>query len=118
MKKGPKGNNISGLHVGLMVRKRMFAAGINKARLARKLNRGGATLKRSLMASTMQAYLIWELSVALKHNFFADLAAQVDAATEGSLQEGKVTIEALQAELKQLREERDILMRVVEKMSR
>ncbi|MCF8258180.1 MAG: hypothetical protein K9J06_11535 [Flavobacteriales bacterium] len=53
------------------------------------------------------------MSQALNHNLFADLAAQLDTATQGRMQEGKVTVEALQKELQQLREERDVLMRAL-----
>jgi len=73
IKQGPRGNTIPTLDIGKIVRKRMFDTGMNRSRLARKMGRNANGLSDRLYSSSMQAYLIWELSVALNHNFFADL---------------------------------------------
>jgi len=118
MKHGPKGNSIQGLHVGLLVRKRMFESGINKARLARRVNRNSTVVKRTLESSSMQAYLIWELSVALNHNFFADLAAQFDgtapATTDRNTSTTTTEMQRLREENAQLRTERDYLRKAID----
>lgn len=79
-----KGNHISGLDVGKMVRLIMFENGINKARLARKTDRTGTGIKQLIFNSSMQTYLVWELSLALNHNFFTDLAQQLADALEAN----------------------------------
>jgi hypothetical protein len=104
-----KGNTIAELDAGKLVRRVMFEKGMNKARLARKLGRSGTSIKGTIYNSSMQCYLLWELSVALNHNFFSDLALQLDAATEGKLEQQQNELELLKAEYQRLKEERDTL---------
>jgi hypothetical protein len=107
-----------GLNTGALLKQVLKIRRITHAALARAVNRSQSNISVILGERSTQAYILWEMSIALRHNLFTDIAAQLDAATEGRLQEGKPTVEALQAELAQVREERDTLMRVVEKLSR
>ena len=50
---------------------------IRKAALARFLNRSVNTLSTYIKNDTIQTAVLWELCHALKHNFFADIAAQL-----------------------------------------
>lgn len=52
---------------------------IYKAALARKIKRRASTLASFSKNHTIQTAVLWELSHALKHNFFADIAAQLPA---------------------------------------
>jgi hypothetical protein len=115
--KTPKGNTIVGLDVGKLVRQCMFDRGMNRARLARAMNRNATGMSARIYSSSMQAYLIWELSIALKHNFFADLAHQLDAATEGKLEQQHTELDALKLEYQSLKEERDYLRKAIDMMS-
>ncbi len=114
--KTPKGNTIVGLDVGKLVRQRMFDKGMNRARLARAMNRNATGMSARIYSSSMQAYLIWELSIALKHNFFADLAHQLDAATEGKLEQHHTELQQLQEAYNRLQEERDYLRKAIDMM--
>ena len=113
-----RGNTIGELNVVSIVRAKMFERGINKARLARKLNRDSTGIKRSIYRSSMQCYLLWELSVALDHNFFSDLAAQLNAATEGKLEQQQTELEQLKLEYQRIKEERDYLRKAVDLLGR
>ena len=50
---------------------------IRKAALARLMNRSFNTLSTYQKNDTMQTAILWEICHALKHNFFADIAAQL-----------------------------------------
>lgn len=107
------GKGAAGLHTGQLIREVLRTKRITQAALSRATRRPQSNISKLLNEPSTQAYILWEMSQALNHNLFADLAAQLDTATEGRLQEGKVTVESLQKELQQLREERDVLMRAL-----
>ena len=50
---------------------------IRKAALSRLINRSPKTLATYEKNSTLQTAILWEICHALKHNFFADIAAQL-----------------------------------------
>ncbi|MBI1288765.1 MAG: hypothetical protein GC178_14450 [Flavobacteriales bacterium] len=113
-KSSQKGNQIIGLHTGSMVEAERRKQRITFAVLSRRLGRNATGLTRILKRSSMQTYLVWELSVALGHNFFTDLAQQLDAATEGKLQQQQTELERLKLEYAKLKEERDYLRKAVD----
>lgn len=110
----PKGNTIPGLDVGKLIRGQQMRQRVTHAVLARRLKRNQSAIKRVLYNSSVQTYLVWELSVALKHNFFADLAQQLDAATEGKLEKQTTELEELKLEYARVKEERDYLRKAVD----
>lgn len=109
-----KDRAVPALQVGQMVKAKMATYRVSLAWLGRKLNRNPRTLARSLSGNSMQAYLIWELSIALRHNFFSDLARQLDAATEGKLDSEQTELQQLKAECQRLKEERDYLRKALD----
>jgi len=114
-----KGNTIKNLNIGLMIREVMKVQSKNKMDIARLTGRKHGTISKTVKATSMQTYLVWEFSLALKYNFFHDLAVQLDqTAGEGVLQNAeqplKTTIAALEKDMQQLREERDYLRKVVD----
>ncbi|SRX54174.1 hypothetical protein [Aequorivita sp. CIP111184] len=64
-------------HIGQLVRDRIKARRISKAALARNANVSPQNLHRWLSHQSLQLSVIWELSIAMKHNFLQDLAAQL-----------------------------------------
>ena len=58
------------------------------------------------------------LSIALRHNFFSDLARQLDAATEGKLEQQHTALQQLQADYERLKEERDYLRKALDLISK
>jgi len=109
-----KGNRIAGLDTGNMVRSKMWGQRMTHAMLARKMQRGQSTVKGIIHNTSMQCYLLWELSVALRHNFFSDLARQLDAATEGKLEQERTELQQLQEDYQRVKEERDYLRRAID----
>jgi uncharacterized protein YlxW (UPF0749 family) len=132
----PKGNTIPDLHVGNMLKAKHKAQRITHAVLARRLKRDQNAIQRLFKRSSIQTYLVWELSIALNHNFFADLAQQVAEALEATdrrdpeeAAERRVTlsgvevsnqteIEQLKTEIERLTQERDYLRKAVDGLTR
>lgn len=65
----------SPIHVGEMLKKYIDSKRIFKSSLARKLNRSDSTILQYQKGKTMQIAILVELTHALKHNFFSDIAA-------------------------------------------
>lgn len=110
----PKGNTIEGLHLGAMLSQALHRKRVSHAVLGRRLGRHQSMIQDLVARSSMQAYLIWELSIALKHNFFADLAHQLDTATEGKLDQQRTELQQLQEDYNRLQEERDYLRKAID----
>jgi hypothetical protein len=109
-----KGNTIAQLDIGKLIRRVMFEKGMNKAHTARKLGRTAPVVKKIIYSTSFQTYLVWELSVVLGHNFFTDLAQQLDAATEGKLKKQTTELDELKQEYTRIKEERDYLRKAVD----
>lgn len=114
----PKGNTIPGLDIGQMVRSKQQQRRVTHAVLARRLSRDQSAIKRILYNSSIQTYLVWELSVALKHNFFTDLAQQLDAATEGKLEKQVTELDELKLEYARVKEERDYMRKALDLLTK
>jgi len=93
-------------HIGNMLQNRIKLRRISKAALSRNAGRAPQTIQRYLKRPSLQFSILWELCVAMRHNFFADLAAQLPA--DFTTYAPDPTL-ALQEELEQLREENKLL---------
>lgn len=91
---------------------------VTHAVLARRTGRQQSSIKHMLKGTSLQTYILWELSMALDHNFFSDLSAQLNAATEGKLQQNTDRIEELEQENRKLKEERHYLRKAVDMISK
>jgi len=107
-------NNVAGLNTGLMFDNIRRAQRVTHAVLARRTKRSQPTVKNLLKGTSTQTHIVWEFSVALKHNFFADLARQLDAATEGRLDQELTELQQVREECQRLREERDYLRKAID----
>lgn len=107
-------NNIAGLNTGILLNKVRMAQRVTHAQLARRTKRSQPTVKNLLKGTSVQTHVIWEFSLALKHNFFADLARQLDAATEGRLDQELTELQQVKEECQRLREERDYLRKAID----
>jgi cell shape-determining protein MreC len=97
-----KGNQIDTLHVGNLINEVRRNKRVSYAALGRLTGRTISAISTAMKRSSMQAYMIWEFSQALKHNFFADLADQLQQHTESQLDTPQANV---QQELEQLRTE-------------
>lgn len=110
----PKGNTIPHLHVGKLVETERRNQRVTIAVLSRRMRRNQSGMNGILKRSSMQAYLVWELSVALGHNFFTELAQQLNAATHGKLTEEQTELEVLKSKYRELEQERDYLRKALD----
>jgi len=117
--KRAKGNTIPGLNTGEMIRGITEKRNLNNTEIGRKTGRTESTIKALLKKTSVQVYVLWEFSLALKHNFFADLAHQLDEAAGNGVLENRqagltTRLAALEKENSELRTERDYLRKVVD----
>lgn len=107
------------IHIGEVVKKYIDANKIYKSALARKINKSDSTIIRYQKSSTLQTSILFELSHALKHNFFADIAAQlpVEYSTQKTEESAKniQTILDLQKEIERLTIENNLLKSIISK---
>lgn len=64
-------------HVGEMLSARIKARRISKAAVSRAMHRAPETILRFTQRPSLQTEILWQLCTVMKHNFFADLAAQL-----------------------------------------
>jgi hypothetical protein len=64
-------------HLGNLLKTYYKTNRINKSGLARAMNRSRATVQDYEERKSLQCNVLWDICVAVEHNFFADLAAQL-----------------------------------------
>lgn len=111
-------NKVATLDTGSMLRKVQQNKRVTYAVLGRRAERAQSTIKRFMTGTTIQCSVLWDLSVALNHNFFSDLAQQLNAATEGKLEQQQTELEQLKLEYQRIKEERDYLRKAVDLLSK
>lgn len=104
------------LNIGEIITNYFETKRIRRAALARKMG----ILLQSLLSyqkkTSLQTDKLWELSHALEHNFFADIAAQLPAnfTTTTNIQaENQQKMAALEKEIEKLKIEKEMLMEMV-----
>lgn len=104
--------------IGLMLKTFIKKRKIHKSALARKLNKSYTTLVFYLKKPSIHIEVLLEISLALKHNFFADIAALLpkDFTTEAIIStEKEEQMALLEKEILMLKAERDVLMQLLKK---
>jgi transcriptional regulator with XRE-family HTH domain len=117
MKKELKNPDTS-LHIGNLIKQYLTANKISKASLARKMGVSDSTILSYQKNSGLNNSTLIVLSHALRHNFFADIAALLPTTytTDAPIDSSKdQKIAQLEADLKMARLEIEVLMRVVGK---
>lgn len=104
------------LNVGEIVTHHLETKRIRRAALARKMGIFLQTLLSYQKKTTLQTDRIWELSHALEHNFFADIATQLPASYTTTINvhaENQQKIAELQSQIKELEIQNKVLMDIV-----
>lgn len=117
MKKNNLENNES-LDFGALLQVYFKKNRIYKSALARKLNRTDSTISEYQKRPSMQSAIITELSHAMKHNFFADLADLLPESyskDETKWIEKDAKIASLEREIEILKAEKEVLLVVLRK---
>jgi hypothetical protein len=111
--------NTSAPHVGQLLKNHIKLHRLHRAVLAKMLGRAYGTVYKYQQNKSMQTAILWELSTALKHNFFMDLAAQLPPGFTTNAPDPtlpfKERIAALEEENKVLTTKVETLMAVVRK---
>ena len=107
------------IHTGDLLSRYYKDLGTKKSALARDLNRRPETIYKYQKNATIQTAILWEISVALKHNFFKDIACRLPA--EFTSYESVAPIETdkvvdLEQQILKLTIERDILLKAMGQM--
>lgn len=64
-------------HLGQLLKEHITKHQVYRSSLARHMERQPSTIEYYLKKPTLHTSILWEIATALKHNFFADLAAQL-----------------------------------------
>jgi hypothetical protein len=110
--------NASTIHVGNVLKSYIDRKRIYKAALARRLKCGDSAIIYYQKSESLKTSVLLEISHALKHNFFSDIAAMLPASysTDAPIDKSKeVRIAQLELENKLLQAKCDALMEVMKK---
>lgn len=106
-------------HVGELLKNHIRINRLRRAALARQLGRSYNTVYNYQASQGIHTNILWELSTALKHNFFADLAAQLPPGFTTNAPDPTLPLQernaALEEENKLLNAKVETLMAVVRK---
>ena len=114
--KEKKNRTENDLHTGELLKAYFAAHRIRKSPLARHLGRRANTVLRYQKNATIQTAILWEISMALKHNFFMDIACKLpsDFTTYAPINDtNEKRIIELEDHIKILTAERDILLKAM-----
>ena len=64
-------------HNGKMLAEYFELHSVNKAALSRKMGMAPSTIQKYMESDSLQFRILWKISVALKHNFLAELTSQL-----------------------------------------
>jgi hypothetical protein len=120
-KRGTKNPSIIKVHLGNLLNEKIKEQHLTKSELGRKIKRPRSAIKPLLNRPSMQAYLLWELSIALEYDFFAHLSQALSEKYPGIKTTGtqdKAVIAALEKELTALREEKNYLKKMIDIMAK
>lgn len=100
-----KQNKLQPPHIGTMLKNFYVERKVNKAGLARAIVKNKSTVQTYDTRSSLPCRVLWDISVAVQHNFFADLAAQLPQAYTTNVPEDTTQAQRIA----QLEEENKIL---------
>ncbi len=106
------------LNSGKLIRATLESKGISQALLARMNHKHVSTIGDQLKRTTIQTNVLWELSLTLKHNFFAEIAALLPAdftPENAALAAKNLEIEQLQQKLERAQSEKELLMQLLKR---
>jgi len=110
--------NNDGINFGALLEAYFKKNRIFKSALARKINRNDSVIAAYQKRPSMQSSIIEELSHAMKHNFFADLADLLPESyskDQTKWMERDAKIATLEKEIEILKAEKEVLLVVLKK---
>mgnify|MGYP000884515631 CR=1 FL=1 len=107
-----KSKNSSFPHFGNWLKAYLRKHKVPNELLAKKMNRKLPTINGYKSRKSVQSAIVWELSLALEHNIFAELAAQLPSNFSHTENQNK-ELEDLKAQVAQLTNERNLLKEIL-----
>lgn len=109
--------SLGDFHFGNILKAYIKSRKITKAVLARKINRDDSTILYYQKTASLQLAIVLQLSHAVKHNFFADIAAMLPATYKSSVlpeTDKDERIAQLEQELALVKAEKEILLKALQ----
>jgi len=100
-------------HNGKMLAEYFESNSINKAALSRKMGMSPSTIQKYLESESLQFRILWKISIAIKHNFLAELTAQLPSEVVDTIKSAREL--ALEQELEKVKFELSIYKNIVGK---
>ncbi len=112
-KRGKKNPEAIGVDIGSMLTEKLKEFHLTNAEVGRRINRPHSSLYPLRRQPSMQAYMLWEISIAMNYDFFAAISSELQQ-KHPLIKSEHAAIAALQKELAEVKQERDTLKKVVE----
>lgn len=87
---------------------------LSKTDLSRKMGRAHTTIRTMLKSTSHQAYILYQLSVVLNHNFFSDLALWLPKEIPGREKLDDKRVAELEEQIRELKAENRVLLKLLE----
>jgi hypothetical protein len=104
-------------HAGKLIAQKVKELKFSKAEVARRINRPASNIPPLLKQRSMQAYILWELSIALDYDFFSAISQALiekHPTLTGANASAQSRIASLEKELAAMKEERDYLKKIID----
>jgi hypothetical protein len=105
------------VNIGELLTSKLKELHVTNAELGRRINRPHSAAYPWRRQPSVQAYVLWEISIALKYDFFSALSKAMQEKhleVVGENASDKETMSELQRELAAVKEERDYLKKMVD----
>src|SRR5947207_1978749 len=110
---GKKNPEVIAVHIGTLLANKFKEMHITKTEVARRISRPHSSMRLLASRPSMQAYMLWEMSIATNFDFFATLSSELQQKYPDMKSEHAAII-ALQTELADVKQDRDMLNKRVE----
>jgi transcriptional regulator with XRE-family HTH domain len=100
-------------HNGKMLAEYFESHSINKAALSRKMGMAPSTIQKYFESESLQFRILWKISVAIKHNFLAELTFQLPSEVVDQIKSAREL--ELEEELEKVKFELSIYKNIVGK---
>lgn len=120
-KKRGRNTQIMDVHLGNLLSEKIKEKRLSKKAVERSIGRSNNAVKRLMGRPSIQAYLLWELSIALEYDFFAEISRalqQKHQVVGGANGNDKTLIASLEKELADVKRERDNLIKMLNLLSK
>jgi transposase-like protein len=116
-KRGRKNPETIGVNLGELLTEKLKELHVTNAELGRRMDRPPSAAYPWRRQPSVQAYVLWEISIALKYDFFSALSMALQEKYPdviSAFAKDKETIDSLQKELAAVKEERDYLKKMID----